>query len=1681
VAAHRVRVVVAAVFLIVAALPSTALATSAARASLGVSKPLTLSVHHNTAKGFAPPAGGVPSFGASTSFSTPCCMGNNAVHQFAVADVNRDGIPDLVSADTAGATDAPGVLVALGVGDGTFHAPTVYSISNGVVSVALGDINGDGFLDIVASELGGAKIDILLGKGDGTFQAPSLMSVVGATDVRLGDLNGDGKLDLVTTGGHTVAVFFGNGDGTFGAPTTYPVHGTGNSSTLAYLNGDNHLDIAVGDGYPPGADAATVGVLMNTGAGAFATEVTYPIGNTYAVTNNVVVADLNGDGVPDLVVSDVGAGGDAGVLLGQGGGTFGTFARLSGVSDSTGTLEVAVADVNGDGIPDIISANAPNYWNSSNEMRVYPGNGDGTFGAALHFAASPTDSSRTLVATDLNRDGKPDVLFGNIRSFTEFLNTTPGVFTPIGGPLTSSELRGGANFCYPCWLNHYLHSQIADPVEAQSGNLTETVADVSIPGRGIPLAFTRTYNSQAAATNGPLGYGWTMGFGASLSQDGVTGRVIITQENGAQVIFAKVGTASPATYAPIAPRTIATLVNNADGTWTFTRLANESLTFNAAGEVTKMADRNGYLTTLTYTGGLLTKVTDQAARTLTLSYTGALLTKVNDDQTGRNVLFGYNDGSGNLTDVTDVNGGNTHYVYEAGHLLDTVRDARVNTVTTNHYDGSSPERVDWQKDGLLRKTSFVYSTTGACNTTITDPKGNVTCDVFVAGLKTAETRGYGTAQAATWTYTYDPLTVAPTAITDPNSHTSYMTYDASGNVLSASDALTRTTVAAYNVFNEPLTQTDPLGVTTTLTYDANGNRLTTSRPLTGTSQVQTTTNHYGDSVHPGDVTSVTDPDSKTSTLTYDTYGDLASSADPLGQTTTHTYNADGWILTDVSPKGNVSGCGCAAQYTTTYSYVVPGLGTTDEWGDVQTVTDPVAHVTTYGYDADRNVTTLKDGTGNLTTYVFDAANQQTQVKRADTPQTTVTTDYNLDGTVLDQKDGKGNPIQTYGYNSLAQVTSVKDALNNETDFSYDGVGNQLTKQDPSGNCSTASKCTTSTYDGANELKSVAYSDGVTPNVTGILYDADGQRTAWTDGSGAWTQVFDSLHRRTSVTEGASGTVAYVYNLRNLPTTITYPGGVHTVIETYDDAGRWTKVQDWNGNLTTIGYDVNSNLTSYTLPTATTVVDTMAYNKADQLTSITDKAGAIAFYAASYTYNAASQLITDTSAPAAQAKFHYTALNQLCYAGSANSTSCPNAPTGSEPFAYDAADNLVKLNTTTQQFNAADQLCWTVSGSSSNACTAPPTGATAYTYDSNGNRTAQVPSAGAATCDSYDQANRLVKVTTGTGASCTSPTTLGTYSYNGSGLRMGKTVAGVSTTEAWDPSGGIPLLLEDKTASATVDYVFGPGGVPLEQIGTATLWYHHDQLGSTRAITNGSGVTQATYQYDPYGKLIASTGSVTNPFMYSGQYNDSESGLYYLRARYYDSATAQFLTRDPMVGTTRSAYGYVSGNPLNGSDPTGQYASQDDAGGLLGPPAAVIVGGAIAIYAAGKAVIGAESWLWAHLSNMLGSGEGDAASNVLCATATNIGYGHAWTDKPGYWRRLRGIESPEELAGTVQEVINADSGTKFGSRTKHQHDGITVWEDPGNPDGGTAYVDGEFPVPGDEVMAPPGPAALPSDG
>ena len=600
--------------------------------------------------------------------------------------------------------------------------------------------------------------------------------------------------------------------------------------------------------------------------------------------------------------------------------------------------------------------------------------------------------------------------------------------------------------------------------------------------------------------------------------------------------------------------------------------------------------------------------------------------------------------------------------------------------------------------------------------------------------------------------------------------------------------------------------------------------------------------------------------------------------------------------------------------TTTYTY--------NSFGQRTGLTDPNTHATTWHYDPNQNLDRVTDADGNLTTNVYDADNELTQVKRADSPQTTLITDYNPDGTVLDQKDGKGNAIQAYAYDSLAHVTTVTDALNNVTTYVYDAYGNLLSKQDPGGNCSAlpATGCTTYTYDTANQLTSITYSDAVTPNVSNITYDADGQRTGLTDGTGSSSWSWDSLHRMTSYTNGNGAQVQWQYNLRNLPTTVIYPGSSN-VTRGYDAAGRWTSVQDWNTNTTTFGYDPDSNLTTETFPAASGVVDTFTFNAADQLTAVASNKGGspLSPFPAAYTRDAANQLASDGSAASGTGSYKYTPLNQVCYAGSSNTNACSSPPTGSIPYKYDAADNLTQKGSVQQAFNNADELCWTAS--TSGACASPPTGATTYQYDSRGNRTGVAPSGGQAQTLTYDQANRMTKFAAATTTS---------YGYNADGLRMCKVSGSTNqpcqaignTPFVWDASGFLPLLIKE----GATNYIYGPGSLPLEQVaGGTTYWFHHDQLGSTRLLTDSTGTSQATYTYDPYGGLASSTGTVTNPFRYTGAYQDStssESGFYYLRARYYDQVAGQFTSFDPAVRSTRLPYAYANGSPLNATDPSG---------------------------------------------------------------------------------------------------------------------------------------------------------------
>ena len=164
---------------------------------------------------------------------------------------------------------------------------------------------------------------------------------------------------------------------------------------------------------------------------------------------------------------------------------------------------------------------------------------------------------------------------------------------------------------------------------------------------------------------------------------------------------------------------------------------------------------------------------------------------------------------------------------------------------------------------------------------------------------------------------------------------------------------------------------------------------------------------------------------------------------------------------------------------------------------------------------------------------------------------------------------------------------------------------------------------------------------------------------------------------------------------------------------------------------------------------------------------------------------------------------------------------------------------------------------------------------------------------------YDQAGALISVQRPKAGE--NPAVEETLAYDATGLLTAKTSGGMTRRLAWDSSTGLPLLLNDGESS----YLYGPGGLPIEQINAKEepTYLHHDQLGSTRLLTGSTGTNTASFSFAPYGALEAKTGAAATPLGYAGQYTDAETGLQYLRARFYDPGTAQFMTNDPRVAVT----------------------------------------------------------------------------------------------------------------------------------------------------------------------------------
>src|SRR6266542_2354884 len=281
-----------------------------------------------------------PNFAAAGLF----IAGNQPV-AVAVGDLNGDGKLDLAVANKFSADFS----VLLGQGDGTFVTFTNYSIGAAPSAVAIGDFNGDSKLDVAVADSGSTNVWVLLGNGNGTFQAPAKYAVGDAPQaVGVRDLNGDGKLDLavVNRASADISVLLGRGNGTFLDATNYPADADPVAIAIGDFNGDNKLDLAVANS-ALFSDPPSLSILLGNGNGTFKNATNYSAGTS---PRSVIAGDFNGDGRFDLAVANDRSA-NVSVLSGR---SDGTFADPVSFSTAAGARAVAAGGFNADNRLDLV-------------------------------------------------------------------------------------------------------------------------------------------------------------------------------------------------------------------------------------------------------------------------------------------------------------------------------------------------------------------------------------------------------------------------------------------------------------------------------------------------------------------------------------------------------------------------------------------------------------------------------------------------------------------------------------------------------------------------------------------------------------------------------------------------------------------------------------------------------------------------------------------------------------------------------------------------------------------------------------------------------------------------------------------------------------------------------------------------------------------------------------------------------------------------------------------------------------------------------------------------------------------------------------------------------------------------------------------------------------------------------
>jgi len=953
--------------------------------------------------------------------------------------------------------------------------------------------------------------------------------------------------------------------------------------------------------------------------------------------------------------------------------------------------------------------------------------------------------------------------------------------------------------------------------------------------------------------------------------------------------------------------------------------------YTAASEVQSIINASGEENKLTYDNrGLITAITDPRGKVTTLAY----------------------DSAGNLTSQTSPMNEVTTYTYDESGRLITKVEPRGNLPGARPLDFTTT----YTYDKLDRVTGVLAPRKAHASSVTFDSVGQVTA--------TADPLNHQT------TYTYNTVIGRTATVTDPNGGITRYTYTAAGREASITDQMGNKTTITYDNRGNVSTVTSPRGnvaganpadFTTTYIFDSNGNRVQVRHPYPGGGTLVTDTTF--DQL--GRPTSQTDPLGNTTRTVYDNNSSVTSTADALGATTTYSYDADGRPTAAVPPSGpgtsverdtggNVVKSTSAIGGVTRYTYddddrlisvveprgSVPGANPADFTirygydvaGNITSVTDQIGGRTTFTYDANNRVTGVTDSNGHTMSYNFlDSDALQSVVGPDGNTQLATTYSYDNVGNVISRTDGRGNTRFTY--DKLGRVTLIKDPLNRDSLFTYDAEGNLSTSVAP-GDTDPAIRTIAYTYDILNRLTKQDHANGSLVYNRG--YDADNRLTSLVDPAGERRLGYDAAGRLTSVSRGTA-TFTYGYDTNDNITSRTWPDGTN-VGTTFnaDNTPATVTVQGGQAGPTqaqyTLGYDAAGRLTRTTSPTANHLVTDRRFDRAGRLSDLDshNDVGTVLRYQMTRDPVGNPTGITTTRGTASQhVAYTYDLFDRLTAA--CIGADCASA-TGKVAYTYDQVGNRLSQtlsgsagnSQTTYAYDSASQL------NQATITDASGTRSTAYTYDRSGN----LVQAGGNTF-TFNLDHSLASATIG--GSTTS------YAYDALGIQISATTnaGGGTQTRTWqtDLNNRMPQLVAQTTTtgagSTSQGFLNNPGdGTPLGLLaGGQALSYAKDPFQGVGNVVNASGNTVAAYDYDPFGMprtdgtAAGVPNSVANPIQFAGAYQDTTlGGQYSMLARAYDPATGRFNGYDPVASPISqpsvSPYAYVADRPTFLRDPSG---------------------------------------------------------------------------------------------------------------------------------------------------------------